>query len=722
MKGNVANNVVYVEDGVIVYPAGNYLVKYNIATRAQEAFPCSERGLGVTAMAISTSRRYLAIAERSSDDREGCIVSVYNTKTMSKRRSMVTGTDMPCTAPPPPSPASSPLTVAGSPQPAVVVPPGLRSLAFSPDDQMIVAVGPGPESSIGVFSIDKGRVVACLNGRDNNGIGAPPGSVRVYGATFSPAHANKLVSWGQNALQYLSLDENAAAAMDPNALSHVLTPIPHSVAFNEWVKPLTAGLTWQAEGDLDTSSTSSLPGGATGAGAAAAGGPALLARMRTRSGSIGNLNADGGRDGVSDARPSLQAPMSPFMRQMSSSPGGGWAGSSPVQQQYGASSPAPSLGLSPSSSFAAEGVTFTAHAWMSGGVHKDDHNVVATRQGEILLFQRESFLRVLPSSPHDNRSIDVLCCTSKGFITAGEAGSIRLFELQVPEDELGSGHRPTSRSSRRSARTGRTATHSAHSRGANSAHAAESSEEDLGPYLCSKLLQATVPGLESEDRIRSMNISPSGDAAIFSLAGSQLLQMDVANANVKDEATAFSFVGPLSHAAPVGQSGAPGGNADLCAIVSMSAAVRKPLVATVGVDCSVRLWNFVDKCCDICKYYPEGPTSVALHPSGLQILVGFRDRLRLMNVLLDDLREVREYPIKGVHLAAFSKGGSLFAAVHGNVIMVYSSYTGEYVQTLRGHNGRIQHIQWAYNDATLLSVASDGAMYEWDMRDGKRGG
>jgi hypothetical protein len=62
----------------------------------------------------------------------------------------------------------------------------------------------------------------------------------------------------------------------------------------------------------------------------------------------------------------------------------------------------------------------------------------------------------------------------------------------------------------------------------------------------------------------------------------------------------------------------------------------------------------------------------------------------------------------------------VFAVAHGNVIMVYSAFTGDYIQTLRGHNGKVMSLIWAYNDATLISVAVDGAVYEWDMRDGKR--
>jgi hypothetical protein len=46
------------------------------------------------------------------------------------------------------------------------------------------------------------------------------------------------------------------------------------------------------------------------------------------------------------------------------------------------------------------------------------------------------------------------------------------------------------------------------------------------------------------------------------------------------------------------------------------------------------------------KYFGEEAYSVAMHPSGLYVLVGFIDKLRLMNILMDDLRPVREFSIK----------------------------------------------------------------------------
>ena len=61
-------------------------------------------------------------------------------------------------------------------------------------------------------------------------------------------------------------------------------------------------------------------------------------------------------------------------------------------------------------------------------------------------------------------------------------------------------------------------------------------------------------------------------------------------------------------------------------------------------------------CCDLrvsnsnlelYKEFAEQAYSIALHPTGLYILVGFSDKLRLMNLLIDDIRTFKEFTIKG---------------------------------------------------------------------------
>ena len=47
------------------------------------------------------------------------------------------------------------------------------------------------------------------------------------------------------------------------------------------------------------------------------------------------------------------------------------------------------------------------------------------------------------------------------------------------------------------------------------------------------------------------------------------------------------------------------------------------------------------------KDFSEEVYTISIHPAGHQILAGFSDKLRLLNILIDDFRVVREFPIRG---------------------------------------------------------------------------
>eukprot|EP00398_MALV-I-01_sp_L67-1_P000447 gene447-864_t len=150
-------------------------------------------------------------------------------------------------------------------------------------------------------------------------------------------------------------------------------------------------------------------------------------------------------------------------------------------------------------------------------------------------------------------------------------------------------------------------------------------------------------------------------------------------------------------------------------ITGMDVCIRKSLVATCGADKSVRVWNYIDRTCEMCRYFNEEAFSVAFHPSGFHIIVGFSDKLRLMNVLMEDLKPFKDIPIKGCREVRFSNGGEYFAAVNSNMIQVYRFYTCELIQTLRGHNNKVRSLSWTPDDSTLVSAGMDGAVYEYQI-------
>lgn len=55
-------------------------------------------------------------------------------------------------------------------------------------------------------------------------------------------------------------------------------------------------------------------------------------------------------------------------------------------------------------------------------------------------------------------------------------------------------------------------------------------------------------------------------------------------------------------------------------------------------DQTIRIWNYETGKVELVKKYQVDVTAIALHPSGIFAAVGFNDQMRLMQILLDDLK------------------------------------------------------------------------------------
>merc|ERR1719331_146190 len=147
----------------------------------------------------------------------------------------------------------------------------------------------------------------------------------------------------------------------------------------------------------------------------------------------------------------------------------------------------------------------------------------------------------------------------------------------------------------------------------------------------------------------------------------------------------------------------------------MDVCIRKPWVVTCGMDKTVRIWNYAERSQELCKFFLEEAFSVAFHPSGFHLIVGFSDKLRLMNLLMEDMRSFKEIPIKACRECRFSNGGQYFAAVNSNTIQVYKTYTCEVICNLRGHNSKVRSLCWTADDSSLVSAGADGGVYEYNI-------
>jgi WD40 repeat protein len=204
-----------------------------------------------------------------------------------------------------------------------------------------------------------------------------------------------------------------------------------------------------------------------------------------------------------------------------------------------------------------------------------------------------------------------------------------------------------------------------------------------------------------------MALSPTEDMICAATTDNQLLCMPADNLNsIQSEHVKYmicSFHGPKP-------------------IVGLDTCYRKPLFATCSKDNAVKIWNFQRMELELNKTFPEETNCVALHPAGLHIAIGFSDKLRIYHILVDDLKLCHEIAIKNCRECKFSDGGNFLGVANGNTINIFSFFSGEKVIDLRGHNSKIRSLQWIENGNQLLSCGQDGAVYLWDVEEGKRAG
>jgi cilia- and flagella-associated protein 57 len=120
---------------------------------------------------------------------------------------------------------------------------------------------------------------------------------------------------------------------------------------------------------------------------------------------------------------------------------------------------------------------------------------------------------------------------------------------------------------------------------------------------------------------------------------------------------------------------------------AIDCAVQRPLIVTLSrEDSTIRIWNYYKNTCEQAKLYsgaddaPLNKTtrpllSVAIHPAGYYLAVGFQDRIRLFHILHNGTRSFRQIDIRNCSKIKFSNGGQWFAATDSKHLYLYNSYT-----------------------------------------------
>lgn len=259
---------------------------------------------------------------------------------------------------------------------------------------------------------------------------------------------------------------------------------------------------------------------------------------------------------------------------------------------------------------------YTDHCFLPSG---RDKLVATTDGGDVLIFEEAELKQTLALGSAKLLSV---CPCSRGFIVGGADGQLSMCEWRHEHDQW---------------------TQSYAFRCTQAATAAAASM--LGAGAAGEVSRLPLA-------LESLCVTPSEETLLCGCGSSQLASFPLANIDIlKESEHHFHFFA--------------GAGYHHGAITGLDTCVRKPLLATVSTDRTLRLWNYTTKVCEQVKHLQDEPLSCSLHPLGYQVLVGFADKLRYYNVLMDDIRQFADFTLKGCCECRFAHGGARFAAVSG---------------------------------------------------------
>lgn len=154
-------------------------------------------------------------------------------------------------------------------------------------------------------------------------------------------------------------------------------------------------------------------------------------------------------------------------------------------------------------------------------------------------------------------------------------------------------------------------------------------------------------------------------------------------------------------------------------IHSISSCIQKSIILTAGSDGAVRCWDYVRGKQLFCKYFTDALLSVSLHQSGLHAVVSFKDEVRCVHILIDDMKTFwqKRMQRKLCVGSVLSNGCHKFAIAYDVCIDVYDFYSGKITHEMKGHH-KITQLRWRHGDGEILTMDESGMLRRWNVQHG----
>jgi dipeptidyl aminopeptidase/acylaminoacyl peptidase len=174
LKPDVRGNVWYLDEQTVLYPAGHNIVIFNTEQKTQKFIAGTEKTEGITAMAVSPNKKYVAVAERAAEG-EKALVTIFDLHTQKRRKVLQ--------------------AVSADVQSKEFV-----CLAFSPDSKGLLTQGGAPDWTLVYWLWEKAKVGAVSKTSTQQ-------NAAIYECSFNPIDNTVVCVTGDGVCKFLRITD-----------------------------------------------------------------------------------------------------------------------------------------------------------------------------------------------------------------------------------------------------------------------------------------------------------------------------------------------------------------------------------------------------------------------------------------------------------------------------------------------------------------------------------